>query len=136
MEDEEEEAVTVHEWIEAYGSAWRERDAEAAASLFTEDAVYRSHPFREPDVGREAVRSYWSRVTSSQENLDLRFGRPLVEDDRAAVEFWAQMRVEGDEVTLAGILVVHFARDRRCEELREAWTIAEGRHSPPNGWGR
>jgi hypothetical protein len=128
--------VTAEEWIDAYGRAWRARDAEAAARLFTDDAVYRSHPFREPDVGTEAIRSYWSRATSTQEDLDLRLGRPLVDENRAAVEFWAQMNVEGEGMTVAGILVVRFARDGRCEELREAWATAEGRYPPPNGWGR
>jgi ketosteroid isomerase-like protein len=132
---EEEQALTASEWIEEYGRAWRERDADAAAALFTEDAVYRSHPLREPHVGTAAIRDYWSRATSTQEEFELRFGWPIVEGARAAVEWWAQLRDEGDDLTLPGILYLRFAADGRCEELREAWHLEDGRHPPPDGWG-
>lgn len=92
--------MSVADWIEAYGLAWRERDGDAAAALFTEDAVYRAHPLREPHRGRDAIHAYWSRATSTQEEFELRFGTPIVDGARAAVEWWAQMRVDGDEVTL------------------------------------
>jgi uncharacterized protein (TIGR02246 family) len=131
----EEEAMTVSEWIEAYGHAWRERDAEAAASLFTDDAVYRSHPLREPHRGRGAIREYWTGATSGQAEVDLRFGTPIVAGNRAAVEWWAQMLSEGEDVTLPGILYLRFAPDGRCEELREAWHVEAGRIPPPEGWG-
>jgi ketosteroid isomerase-like protein len=126
----------VSAWIDAYGRAWRARDPDAAVALFTDDATYRSHPFREPHVGRDGIRRYWEEATSSQEDLDLRFGEPVVEDDRAAVEWWATMRDDGDEITLPGILVLRFAADGRCEELRECWHVERGRHEPPDGWGR
>jgi uncharacterized protein (TIGR02246 family) len=127
--------LTAEEWIEAYGRAWRERDADAAAALFTGDAVYRSHPLREPHRGRDAIRDYWSGATSRQLEIDLRFGTPIVAGERAAVEWWAQMLSDGEEVTLPGILYLRFAPDGRCEELRETWHAEEGRTAPPDGWG-
>lgn len=127
--------MNVEEWIEAYGAAWRERDADAAAGLFTADAVYRSHPLREPHRGTQAIHDYWSGATGSQAELDLRFGKPIVSGDRAAVEWWATMLSDGEEVTLPGILYLRFASDGRCEELREAWHAEEGRTPPPPGWG-
>jgi ketosteroid isomerase-like protein len=131
----EEEAMNVQEWIEAYGRAWRERDADAAAALFTDEAVYRSHPLREPHRGTQAIHDYWSGATRSQADLELRFGTPIVSGDRAAVEWWATMLSDGEEVTLPGILYLRFADDGRCEELREAWHAEEGRTPPPPGWG-
>lgn len=127
--------MSVREWIEAYGRAWRERDVDGIVPLFTEDAVYRSSPFRPPHQGHEGVRSYWEQATSTQQDLDLRFGEPVVEGNRAAVEWWAVMRDEGEEVTLPGILVLRFAPDGRCEELRECWHLERGRREPPAGWG-
>jgi hypothetical protein len=127
--------MTVQEWIEAYGRAWRERDPAAAARLFTDTAVYRSHPLREPHLGTDAIQEYWSRATRDQEDIELRFGTPIVADDRAAVEWWAQMRAGGEEITLPGILYLRFAPDGRCAELREAWHYEDGRHPPPPGWG-
>ncbi|MDQ3669199.1 MAG: nuclear transport factor 2 family protein [Actinomycetota bacterium] len=128
--------MDVRTWIEAYGRAWREGDSEAVGELFTDDAVYRSHPFREPHVGRDAIRAYWRGATASQEEIDLRFGEPIVAGNRTAVEWWAIMRENGEDVTLPGILVLRFAPDGRCEELREAWHSKLTRREPPNGWGR
>ncbi len=50
---------SVPSWIEAYGRAWRDRDEGAVGELFADGAVYRSHPFREPLRGREAILGYW-----------------------------------------------------------------------------
>lgn len=124
------------EWIEDYGAAWRSGDADVVAELFTEDAVYRSSPFRPPATGREAIRSYWSAATSTQEQLDLRFGEPIVRGNRVVVEWWALMKDDGREITLPGCLLLRFGGGGRCEELREYWHQQEGRTEPPSGWGR
>lgn len=127
--------MTPPEWIAAYGKAWVERDADRAVALFTEDAVYRSSPFREPHLGADGIREYWTRATSTQEELDLRFGEPVVESSKAVVEWWAVMRDEGAWITLPGALLLRFAPDGRCEELREYWHLEHGRRDPPPGWG-
>ncbi len=49
-------------WIEAYERAWRTRGVEALASLFAEDATYRSAPFEEPFRGLPAIAAMWRRV--------------------------------------------------------------------------
>jgi ketosteroid isomerase-like protein len=132
----EEETMNVPEWVEEYGRAWREKDADALVALFTEDAEYRSGPFRKPDVGSDGIRAYWQRATSTQEDVDVRMGAPLVSGDKAAVEWWATMRDDGEEITLPGCLLLRFAADGRCEALREYWNLESGRHDPHDGWGR
>ena len=130
--------MTVEEWIDAYGKAWRDRDPEAASRLFTEDAVYRSSPFRTPHVGTDGVREYWTIATRDQRNLDLRFGTPIVEPGgrRVAVEWWAIMDLaDGTFGTLPGGLYLIFAPDGRCRELREYWHFAPEHKTPPEGWG-
>jgi hypothetical protein len=129
--------VNVQEWIDAYGRAWEARDADAAQALFTEDAIYRDHPLQPAHVGHDGVRSYWANVTSTQDEVNVRFGSPVVAEDsrRAAVEWWVTMLNGGAEVTVTGVLVLRFADDGRCEELREAWFFEAGHHEPPEGWG-
>ena len=129
--------MTVQQWIDAYASAWRERDSDAAAALFTEDSSYRSHPLQAAHVGGDGVRSYWESVTATQDAVDVRMGSPVESRDgrRAAVEFWVRMRSSGDEVTLIGILFLRFAEDGRCEDLRETWFFEPGDHTPHAGWG-
>ena len=129
--------MTVQEWIDAYGRAWEERDADAAAAIFTDDAIYRDHPLGPPHEGSDGVRSYWSNVTATQDQVQVRWGAPVVAPDqrKAAVEWWVTMLNGGAEVTLTGILFLRFAGDGRCEELREAWHFEAGHHDPPAGWG-
>lgn len=127
--------MTADEWIAAYGAAWERADADAAAALFTEDAVYRSSPFRPASVGHDGIRGYWQEVTSTQAGVRVRFGEPVSAGAKVAVEWWTTMRSDGSEVTLPGCLLLRFAPDGRCEELREYWHLEEGLVEPPPGWG-
>jgi uncharacterized protein (TIGR02246 family) len=129
--------MTVQEWVDGYASAWRDRDADAAAALFTEDSSYLDHPTAEPHRGPDGVRSYWANVTSTQESPNVRMGQPIVSADnrRAAVEFWVRMLNSGESVSVIGILFLRFAEDGRCQELRETWNFEMGDHPPPEGWG-
>jgi hypothetical protein len=111
-------------------------DPEAAVALFTEDASYRSSPFREPpNLGHEGVRAYWTRATTSQEDVEVEMGEPLVDGNVVAVEWWTRMRSEGEEITLVGCLLLRFAPDGRCADLREYWNLEGARIPPHDGWG-
>ena len=129
--------MAVQQWVDAYAQAWRDRDADAAAALFTADSSYRSHPLEEAHQGADGVQAYWSNVTETQDRVDVRMGRPVESADgrRAAVEFWVRMLNGGAEVTLIGILFLRFADDGRCEDLRETWMFDPGDHPPHEGWG-
>ncbi|HEX6146556.1 MAG TPA: nuclear transport factor 2 family protein [Acidimicrobiia bacterium] len=125
----------VDDWIEAYRKAWEERDAEAAAALFTPDATYRSNIFEEPHRGRDGVRVYWESVTGTQSDARVRMGRPFVDGARVAVEFWTNMKVDGDDVTLPGCLLLDFDAEGLCRRLREYWHFEPGTAEPPAEWG-
>ena len=133
----------VRAWLEAYSRAWRERDSAAAAALFTEDALYASSPFRPPHRSRAGIRSYWRDAVGPQTGIDVRFGEPVVEGSRVAVEWWTTAEEPGwgpareePAVTLAGCMILRFGSDGRCEELRESWNVEFGKRlDPPPGWG-
>lgn len=127
--------MTPAEWIAAYGAAWEQADADAAAALFTDDAVYRSSPFRPPSVGHDGIHGYWQGATSTQSGVRVRFGEPISAGAKTAVEWWTTMRSGGSDVTIPGCLVLRFAADGRCEELREYWHLEERLVEPPPGWG-
>ena len=57
------------EWLEQYGRAWEARDPDAAAALFTDDAVYQWGPFGRRLEGRDAIREAWDAATSTQRNI-------------------------------------------------------------------
>lgn len=130
--------MNVPEWVSAYASAWRTKDAAAAARLFTEAGVYHDDPFGEPNRGTEAIRAYWKTACATQDEVHTRFGTPIVTADRsrAAVEFWVTNQESGQPSTLVGILFLRFAVDGRCEELREVWFAKDGHREPPASWGR
>jgi ketosteroid isomerase-like protein len=127
--------MDVGSWLEAYRKAWEDRDADAAAALFDERATYRSNIFEDPYEGQDGVRRYWSEVTTTQEDVRVVMGRPFVDGDRVAAEFWTTMRNEGADVTLPGCLLLRFAPDGRCLALREYWHVEPSRREPPPGWG-
>jgi len=129
--------MTVQDWVDGYGQAWRDKDPEAAAALFTEDATYRDHPTGEGYRGPDGVRTYWTNITAPQQDPDVRMGTPIVSADnrRAAVEFWARFLNDGQPVSVIGILFLRFADSGLCEELRETWNFEMGDHAPPADWG-
>ncbi len=128
--------MELSDWITGYRRAWEENDAGLVVSLFTEDASYRSSPFREPSLGHDGIRAYWERAAGSQRDVEVRMGEPVVEGNVVAVEWWTTME-DGDEgeVTLPGCLLLQFAPDGRCFDLREYWHVEEGRRQPHDGWG-
>lgn len=128
-------SLALEEWIDGYRLAWEQRDPEAAAELFAEDATYRSNIFEVAHEGRGGVRAYWEDVTSSQSDVTVTMGRPFVDGSRVAVEFWTRMGVAGEETTLPGCLLLEFDEQGLCRRLREYWHSAPGSMEPPAGWG-
>jgi hypothetical protein len=68
-------------------------------------------------------------------DVDARFGRPIVEGDRAAVEWWATLVEDGEEITLAGFSWLRFDGDGLVAEQRDYWARRDGRTSPSEPWG-
>ncbi|MFP3914966.1 MAG: nuclear transport factor 2 family protein [Actinomycetota bacterium] len=127
--------LTIDEWLEGYRRAWEEADDDAVVELFTEDAEYLSYIYDEPHRGRDGVRAYWQGVTSTQSNVAVRMGRPIVDGDRVAAEWWTTMENDGSPVTLSGCLLGEFDAAGLCRRLREYWNLADGAHVPPPVWG-
>src|SRR5262245_54007695 len=46
-------------WLEAYVSAWKSYDRAEISALFSDDVVYRYHPYDEPIRGVAAVVASW-----------------------------------------------------------------------------
>ncbi len=120
-------------WIDGWSAAWAAHDADAVAALYADDAVFVSHPFREPQDAREYA--LWA-FADEDELVDSQWGEPLVAGDRAVVEWWAVVRT-GDRIdTIAGISVLRFRADGQIAEQRDYWAMDEGRREQPPGWAR
>jgi SnoaL-like domain len=128
--------LTVDEWLTHYRRAWETADDQAVAGLFAENATYRSNPFRDPHHGRAAIAEYWRTATRTQTNVKVRFGRPFIDGDRVAVEWWTEMEDEGTPILLVGALILQFQSDGLCRALREYYNLETGIAAPPvAGWG-
>jgi predicted SnoaL-like aldol condensation-catalyzing enzyme len=120
-------------WAEGYRIAWEAGDPAAAAALYRDDCVFRSAPFR--DV--EPALAYVTRVFPEARAEDVRFGEPVEEGDRAAVEWWAVLvPPEGEAQTIAGCSVLRFDDEGLVAETRDYWHVEPGRRAPHDTWGR
>jgi len=120
-----------HRWAQVWERAWREREADSIEALYAEGCAFRTHPFREA----EDPGAYVRRELPTESDVDVRFGRPVVDGDRAAVEWWATLVESGNEITLAGFSWLRFDEEGLVSEQRDYWSQADGRRPPPEPWG-
>jgi hypothetical protein len=119
-------------WAETWQRAWTAHDIEAIAGLYAPGAVYRSSPYRDPEEG--GARGYVTRVFADETQVECRFGRPLVDGDRAVVEWWASMLDAGAGATLAGTTSLRFDADGLVVEHLDHWMHVGERRAPFPGW--
>jgi hypothetical protein len=125
-------AAAARAWIEAWGRAWPTGDVEVVAPIYADDAVFYSHPVRE----HEAPRDYVTWAFAEQASAVCRFGPPIVEGNRAAVDWWAVMTApDGSEESIAGTSLIRFGADGRVVEQRDVWAIEPGSRDLPD-WAR
>ncbi len=87
-----------------------------------------SYPFRDPQPPLE----YAAWAFAEQASATCRFGRPVVEGERAAVDWWAVVvDAAGAEETLAGTSLLRFGPEGRVVEQRDVWAAEPGRHELP-----
>lgn len=118
-------------WADAWARAWRALDLEPLKSIYTTNTVHRSHPFREAGNPLEYARWAFSEEEGEPE---VWMGDPIVDGDRAAIEWWAVATENGERVSLAGVSCIRFAEDGRAVEQSDYWGQAPGRTPPWDGW--
>ena len=112
------------EWLDAYGAAWQDGDAQAAHNLFTDDAEYYETPFGNPMVGRDAIRRYWSEgAGESQEGVRFLHEAIAVLESKGFAQWQATfVRIpSGNHVELDGFLMAEFDGAGKCSVFREWW---------------
>jgi SnoaL-like domain len=125
----------IEAWLERFRVAWEHGDAgDWIEWAFTEDAVLRHHPLRGPMCGHDEIRLHLRRQGAILGDAELRFGRAVIDGDRATVEWWLNATDGTHHVTMAGSLFVRFAEDGRVSELRRYGEMHPGEHDVPYGW--
>jgi hypothetical protein len=112
--------------------AWKSQDAEALVALQAENGVHWASMFRTPYRGREGLREYLERSFADEtEPTRAQFGRPMVEGDRASVEYWALATFDDAPMTISGCTVVRFNADGLVVEARDYSNVESGHHPIP-----
>ena len=106
-------------WREVWARGWRAGEADEILALYSPTAYFQSHPFREAGTPAD----YIVPTLAEEESAECEFAEPIVDDDRAAVEWWATTKLkEGGEEKLAGVSLLRFDADGLVTEQRDFWS--------------
>lgn len=123
-------------FVDGYGQTWEGWDVAGFVELFSEDVVYVAHPTETTVVGKEALAPYFEGQEAEMGTVSVRMGKPMVEGDHVAAEFWVTASNQDGEETTAGCLIAQLdPEDGRCIHFREYWFDIEGHVSAYDGWG-
>jgi len=125
-------------WASTWRAAWPARDTESVVDLYAQDAVHRAGPFREPYIGRDAIRGYFAAAFATEVSpARVWFGEPFLvaaldnHPQHVAVgEWWAHTVDEDGPATLAGCSVLTFGPDGLLTEQRDYWAQTPGHVEP------
>jgi hypothetical protein len=108
-------------WRDTWERGWRAHKAREIVALYAEGAYFQSHPFRAAQTPRDYIEPTLDEEASAQ----CEFGEPIVDGDRAAVEWSAQTKLkDGGTEELAGVSLLRFDEDGLVVEQRDFWTSA------------
>lgn len=125
------DSSTFAEWVAALGRAWESKDADAAAKLFAEDAIYQEDSFGEPMRGREQIHAYWTEVPATQDQIVFNYEIITVSGETGVAHWWTSLvRIpSGARVRLDGVFVVTMDTHHRGKVFREWWQKQEEPHA-------
>ena len=113
-------------WLDRYIAAWRSNDADDIGALFTEDAIYRYHPYGDDALtGRDAVVASWLEEGDPPDSWDAEYRPFAVDGDRAVATGWSRYAATEDEPERAyhNVFLMRFDPDGRCAEFTELFML-------------
>jgi ketosteroid isomerase-like protein len=114
------------DWLDRYIAAWKSYDADAIAALFSDDVVYRYHPYDDPTVGRDAVVASWlGEDRDAPDTYDAEYAPVAVDGDVVVATGTTRYRGEPDgPVTRVfhNCFVMRFDGDGLCRDFVEYYT--------------
>jgi hypothetical protein len=108
-------------WRRTWARGWHGHEAKPILELYAKGAYFRSHPFRDPQTPRD----YIEPTLDAEAWSDCEFMEPIVDRDRATVEWRAEVRLkDGGTEKLAGVSLLRFDTDGLVVEQRDFWAGA------------
>lgn len=122
--------MTLGDWLESYKKSWVELDIDLLVPLFTEDAVYQESPYVMPLHGsqlRHILDDQQGRQSGGRIDLEIW----SQEGDTVIARYSTSTHRAGKEEQLRdGVLILRFAADGRCSNLRQ-WYHVHAAGAPP-----
>jgi SnoaL-like domain len=116
-----ETRAAAERWREVWARGWRAGEADEIVALYAEGAHFQSDPFREAVTPAD----YIIPTFAEEESAECQFGEPIVDGDRAAIEWSAETRLkEGGAEKLAGVSLRRFDENGLVVEQRDFWAGA------------
>ena len=108
-------------WTDRYVEAWGNNDPEAIGALFSEDARYYTHPYRDPWQGRDAIVKGWMEKPDPPGSWTAEYRALAVTGDTGVIRGHTEyLRGDGSvEKEYANIFVVEFDDSGRSTEFTE-----------------
>lgn len=110
-------------WLQGFGGAWQNRDADALAGLFGDEASYFETPFGPPAKGRTAIREHWARSFAGQRNVVFMYRFMAMQGDLGVARWAAQFDlVEAERrIEFDGIVECRLSGTGRARVVRLWW---------------
>jgi hypothetical protein len=121
-------------WKDTWKQGWPRGDVDAIAALYAPSARYRALAFRTPNLGIDGVRAYLRENFDAESEVTCRFGDPIADGDRAAVQWWASWVEGGESISMAGVTILQFDESGLVIDHRDYWNQDDGRTEPYPGW--
>jgi uncharacterized protein (TIGR02246 family) len=110
----------VRTWVDGYLKAWGSNSAEDIGGLFTDDAVYRTEPYADPWVGRDAIVRGWIEAKDDPDDWEFELIRIDVAGDVAFVQARTDYTDETPRI-YDNLWVIRLAEGGRCSDFTEWW---------------
>ena len=112
------------DWLDRYEQAWRNNDAAQIGALFTDDAVYRWHPWEEASDGadgRDEIIQAWLEQPDDPDDWTLECEPLAVNGDLAVARCVTRYRAtaRGPARVYHNVWLVSLTDDGRCSEFTE-----------------
>ena len=121
-------------WARTWTESWEALEVEPIVALYAADVTFSTQPFREAYRGHDGVREYVTQAFAEEESPRVWISEPIVDGDRASISWWAALREDDADASLAGTSVLRYDADGLVVEQWDAWNLASERLAPPSDW--
>jgi SnoaL-like domain len=119
---------TLRDWLDRYEIAWRSNESDLVEALFTDEAVYRWHPWDQEGQlarGSEAIAQAWLAEPDAPGSWDLAAVALAVNEDLGVARCVTRYRATPTEPerTYHNIFLVQLDPDGRCSDFTEFFML-------------